>query len=145
MIQTIEAVNGGYRFMPSVSQYSCGIAALAGFGIERISFSNVVPLKQGFEKIAEIIKAAGRQLTAFGACELRSPAPSTEDGFKAFNETYIKTLVEWGVMTASIRWRAAMSVRKSTRLPNRDFMPSRSRRQRRARGVVRHFRQRRVR
>jgi len=98
MIQTIEAVNGGYRFMPGVSQYSCGIAALAGFGIERISFSNVVPLRQGFEKVAEIIKAAGRPLTAFGACELRSPAPFTEDGFKAFNETYIKTLVEWGVM-----------------------------------------------
>src|SRR5258708_10075249 len=98
MIQTIEAVNGGYRFMPGVSQYACGIAALAGFGIERISFSNVVPLRQGFEKVAEIIKAAGRPLTAFGACELRSPAPFTEDGFKAFNETYIKTLVEWGVM-----------------------------------------------
>ena len=27
MIQTIEAVNGGYRFMAGVSQYSCGIAA----------------------------------------------------------------------------------------------------------------------
>ena len=98
MIQTIEAVKGGYRFMPGVSQYSCGIAALPGFSIERICFSNVVPLKQGFEKIAEIIKASGRPLTAFGACELRSPAPFTEDGFRAFNETYIKTLVEWGVM-----------------------------------------------
>jgi hypothetical protein len=75
MIQTIEAANGGYRFMPGVRQYSCGIAALSGFSIERICFSNVVPLRQGFEKIAEMIKAAGRPLTAFGACELRSPAP----------------------------------------------------------------------
>ncbi len=46
----------------------------------------------------EIIKAAGRPLTAFGACELRSPAPFTEAGFKAFNEIYIKTLIEWGIM-----------------------------------------------
>jgi hypothetical protein len=98
MIETIEADNGGYRFMPGVSQYSCGIGALPGFAIERVRFSKVVPLKQGFAKIAEIIKAAGRPLTAFGACELRSPAPFTEEGFRAFNEIYIKTLIEWGVM-----------------------------------------------
>src|ERR1700742_5306679 len=98
MIDTIEAANSGYRFMPGVSQYSCGIGALPGFTIERVRFSKIVPLKQGFEKIAEIIKAAGRPLTAFAACELRSPAPFTEEGFKAFNEIYIKTLVEWGVM-----------------------------------------------
>jgi hypothetical protein len=98
MIGTIEADNSGYRFMPGVSQYSCGIGALAGFTIERVRFANVIPLKQGFDKIAEIIRAAGRPLTAFGACELRSPAPFTEDGFKAFNRIYIKTLIEWGVM-----------------------------------------------
>ena len=55
MIETVEAQSGGYRFMPGVSQYSCGIGALPGFAIERVRFSKVVPLKQGFEKIAEII------------------------------------------------------------------------------------------
>jgi hypothetical protein len=79
MIETIEAEGGGYRFMPGVSQYSCGIGALPGFTIERVRFSKVVPLPQGFAKIAEIIKAAGRPLTSFGACELRSPAPLTEE------------------------------------------------------------------
>lgn len=98
MIETIEAVNSGYRFMPGVSQYSCGIGALPGFTIERVRFSKVVPLKVGFQKIAEIIKATGRPLTAFGACELRSPAPFTEDGFKAFNQLYIQTLIEWGLI-----------------------------------------------
>jgi hypothetical protein len=98
MIKTIEAPHGGYRFMPGVSQYSCGIAALPGFTIERVRFSRVVPLQQGFEKIAAIIKAAGRPLMAFGACELRSPVPFTEAGFRAFNEIYIKTLIEWGLM-----------------------------------------------
>ena len=39
MIETIEAANSGYRFMPGVSQYSCGIGALPGFAIERVRFS----------------------------------------------------------------------------------------------------------
>ncbi|MFT4277926.1 MAG: hypothetical protein QM576_16360 [Rhodopseudomonas sp.] len=98
MIETVEAPNSGYRYMPGVFQYSCGIAALPGFAIERVRFADPVPLKQGFARIAEILKAAGRPLTAFGACELRSPAPFTEEGFKAFNEIYIETLIDWGIM-----------------------------------------------
>jgi hypothetical protein len=98
MIRTIETANGGYRFMPGVSQYSAGVGALSGFAIKRVRFAQVVPMKQGFERIAAILKAAGRPLTAFCACELRSPAPFTETGFRSFNEIYIKTLVEWGLM-----------------------------------------------
>ena len=98
MIETIEAPNSGYRFLPGVSQYSCGIGALPGFTIARIRFADPVPLKQGFARIADILKQAARPLTAFGACELRSPAPFTEEGFKAFNAIYIETLVEWGIM-----------------------------------------------
>jgi hypothetical protein len=98
MIQTVEAPAGGYRFMPGVSQYSCGIGALPGYAIERVRFAEPVPLKAGFERIADILKRAGRPLAAFGACELRSPAPFTEDGFKAFNDVYIKTLIAWGIM-----------------------------------------------
>ncbi|MCC8937302.1 hypothetical protein H8A99_12650 [Bradyrhizobium sp. Arg68] len=97
MTSTIEAP-GGYRFMPGVSQYSCGIGALPGFAIERIRFAEPVPLAAGFARIAKILTSAGRPLTAFAACELRSPAPFTEDGFKAFNAIYIKTLIDWGVM-----------------------------------------------
>jgi hypothetical protein len=102
MIETVEAANSGYRFMPGVSQYSCGVGALPGFTLTRVRFSSVVPLKQGFAKIEEIIKAAGRPLTAFAACELRSPAPFSEQGFKDFNEIYIKTLIAWGVMKDGI-------------------------------------------
>ncbi|KZD22506.1 2-amino-5-chloromuconate deaminase CnbZ [Tardiphaga robiniae] len=98
MIETVEAPNSGYRYMPGVFQYSCGVGALPGFALERVRFSKVVPLKEGFAKVAEIIKAAGRPLTAFAACELRSPAPFTEQGFIDFNEIYIKTLEEWGIM-----------------------------------------------
>jgi hypothetical protein len=102
MIKTVEAPNSGYRFMPGVSQYSGGIAALDGFAIERVRFANPVPLQAGFERIAGILEGAGLPLTAFGACELRSPAPFTEQGFKAFNDVYITTLIAWGVMKDGI-------------------------------------------
>ena len=67
-------------------QYSGGAAAEPGFRIERVTFRNPMPLVQGFERIAAIIKARGRPLTAFCACELRSPAPFTDAGFRGFNE-----------------------------------------------------------
>ena len=98
MITTLETPHGGYRFMPGVSQYSCGVAALPGFAIERVCFADPVPLKAGFARILEILTAAGRPLAAFCACELRSPAPFTEAGFRAFNDVYIQTLIKWGVM-----------------------------------------------
>ncbi len=98
MIETVEAANSGYRFMPGVSQYSAGVAALPGFTLERVRFARPVPLRQGFERIAQILKDAGRPLTAFAACELRSPAPFTESGFVKFNEEYTGTLKAWGLM-----------------------------------------------
>ena len=98
MITTVEAPGGGYRFMPGVSQYSAGVAALPGFRIERVRFSDTVPLAKGFARMAETIRRAGRPLTAFCACELRSPAPFTEDGFKSFNGAYIAILKSWGLM-----------------------------------------------
>ena len=88
---------GGYRFIPAVFQYSGGVAAEPGFGIERFTFRSQIPLARGFERAAEIIKARGRPLTAFCACELRSPAPFTDTGFRGFNEAYVETLRNWGI------------------------------------------------
>jgi hypothetical protein len=88
---------GNYSFLPSVFQYSGGAAADAGFEIERVRFHAPVPLAEGFERIERYITAAGRPLTAFCACELRSPAPFSEDGFRTFNEHYVKTLAKWGL------------------------------------------------
>src|SRR5579871_3797945 len=88
---------GNYRFIPAVFQYSSGAAADAGFEIERVRFDGLVPLAEGFARIASHIQAAGRPLTAFCACELRSPAAFTDEGFRAFNLHYVKTLGEWGI------------------------------------------------
>lgn len=88
---------GNYRFIPSVFQYSAGAAAHPGYHVERVMFRAPVPLKQGFELIAAMIRTAGRPLTAFCACELRSPAPFSDSGFRSFNEAYVETLREWGL------------------------------------------------
>jgi hypothetical protein len=88
---------GNYRFIPAVFQYSSGAAADSGFEVERVRFDRMLPLAEGFAQVAKYIQAAGRPLTSFCACELRSPAAFTEDGFRAFNQHYVKTLAEWGL------------------------------------------------
>jgi hypothetical protein len=88
---------GGYRFVPGVFQYSAGVAAQPGYRIVRVRFRKPVPLAAGFERIEQIVTAASRPLTAFCACELRSPAPFTEAGFTAFNKIYVGTLERWKI------------------------------------------------
>jgi hypothetical protein len=93
---------GNYRYIPGVFQYSAGVAALAGHEIRRVRFRRPVPLAEGFERGAAHIEAAGRPLTAFCACELRSPAPFSEDCFRAFNEVYVTTLGRWGLFDGRV-------------------------------------------
>ena len=93
---------GGYRFIPGGFQFSGGVAAAAGFEIRRYRFRTPVPLMDGFARIESTIRAAGRPLTAFCACELRSPGQFTEDGFRAFNQSYVVTLGKWGVYDGKV-------------------------------------------
>jgi hypothetical protein len=80
-----------------VFQYSGGVRALPGFAIERVRFRTPLPIAQGFAQIERIITAAGRPLTSFCACELRSGAPFSDQGFRSFNESYVVTLGKWGI------------------------------------------------
>jgi hypothetical protein len=88
---------GNYRFIPAVFQYSSGAAADSGYEIERVRFDRLIPLADGFEQVTKYIRAAGRPLTSFCACELRSPAAFSEDGFLRFNQHYVQTLARWGL------------------------------------------------
>jgi hypothetical protein len=99
MSPTVALPQAGYSFIPGVFQYSAGVAALPGFRIERVRFAAPVPLSEGFRRIEAMLRAAGRPLAAFCACELRSPAPFTEAGFRQFNEIYVGTLEKWGVVS----------------------------------------------
>jgi hypothetical protein len=95
MTETID--RQGYRYIPGPFQYSAGVAALPGFAIERVRFANPVPVAEGFRRIEAHLRDAALPLTAFCACELRSPAPFTDAGFIAFNREYVGTLERWGI------------------------------------------------
>jgi len=97
MTTTHTVPEGGFRFIPGVYQYSAGVAAEPGFALERVRFAEPVPLTRGFARIADLLEAAGRPKAAFAACELRSPAPFTEETFAAFNRVYGGVLAEWGL------------------------------------------------
>src|SRR6185312_13777819 len=89
---------GGYRYLPSVFQYSGGVAAQLGYEVKRVRFASPIPVAEGFDFIKQFITESGRPITALCACELRSPAPFTDDGFLAFNKSYVARLRQWGLL-----------------------------------------------
>ncbi len=97
MSDTVRFEAGGYRYVPSVFQYSAGIAALEGFEVERARLHRPLPLAEAFAAVEGHLAALGRPTTAFAACELRSPAPFTDQGFTEFNRLYVGTLERWGI------------------------------------------------
>lgn len=88
---------GNYRYIKAVFQYSGGVAAEPGYEIERARFSRPLPLADAFAAVEAHFKNIARPNTAFAACELRSPAPFTEQGFYDFNKAYVTTLERWGI------------------------------------------------
>jgi hypothetical protein len=88
---------GDYRYLKGVFQYSAGVAAESGFEIHRARLARALPLAAGFRAVERHLAAIGRPTTAFCACELRSPAPFTEQGFVEFNRAYVQTLERWGL------------------------------------------------
>jgi len=97
MAEVSSFAPGGYRYIKAVFQYSSGAAAEPGFAIERARLKRMLPLAEGFAAVEAHLKVLGRPTTAFCACELRSPAPFTEQGFHDFNRHYVQTLERWGV------------------------------------------------
>ncbi len=101
---------GGYRFIKGPFQYSGGVSALAGHEIVRTRFMKPLPIAEGFARIEKLLGAAGRPLTAFCACELRSPEPFTDAGFRGFNEGYVETLKKWGIYDGRLNPAARSNV-----------------------------------
>ena len=88
---------GGYRYIRAVFQYSGGVAAEPGYEIERARFRRPLPLAEGLAAAEAHLRSIGRPTMAFAACELRSPAPFTEQGFFEFNKAYVGTLERWEI------------------------------------------------
>lgn len=98
MTELFRMEGGGYACIPGVFQYSAGVAALSGFRIERARFPEVIPLREGFSRIADHLARRDRPVTAFCACELRSPSQFSEVGFRDFNTAYAGVLRDWGII-----------------------------------------------
>jgi len=97
MASVITYEPGNYRYIKAVFQYSGGVAARPGYAIERARFARPQPLADAFGAVEAHLRRLGRPVAAFAACELRSPAPFTEQGFYEFNRAYVATLERWGI------------------------------------------------
>jgi hypothetical protein len=102
MSQLTSYPDGGYRYIPSVFQYSAGVTAAEGFTIERARLREPKPLPEGFAMIEAHLGALGRPVAALCACELRSPAPFTENGFITFNRQYVAPLERWNIIQSGV-------------------------------------------
>ena len=111
---------GNYTTIPAVFQYSGGAAADPGFTMERVTFRDRPPLAAGFQRLEAYLGSAGRPLTAFCACELRSPAQFSEAGFIAFNQLYCETLARFGIYDAETKFNP---VARSNVCPLIDYPP----------------------
>jgi hypothetical protein len=101
-MEILRHPGGGYRFIKGVFPYSAGVAAEPGFRIERVRFSSVVPMEEGFRRIAGHLASLGRPPGAFCACELRSPEPFSEATFREFNRGYGAVLKAWEIFVGGI-------------------------------------------
>ncbi len=102
MAEIVEFRDGDYRFIRGVFPYSAGVAALPGMTIERVRFRHTLPMAEGFAAIAEHLRRSSRPPTALCACELRSPAQFSDEGFAAFNKSYVATLTQWQLFRGGV-------------------------------------------
>jgi hypothetical protein len=98
MIPLIPNPAGNYHFLAGIEPYSCGVRADAGFEVVHVTLARLVPWREGFDRIIELLHAAGRTRAALCAIELRSPAPFTREGFIEFNQGYCRLLEDWGLL-----------------------------------------------
>lgn len=97
MADVVAFEPGGYRYIRGIFQHSAGIAAEAGYEIERARFTAPLPLAAGFTAVEGYLKSLGRPVAALAACELRSPSRFTEQEFEIFNQSYVQVLERWGL------------------------------------------------
>ena len=93
---------GGYRFLPGIAPYSCGVVSSPGYEIVHATFQNPVAYRAGFARIAQHLTNSGRPKAALCGIELRSPRPYSFAGFAEFNAEYAAILESWGVFENGI-------------------------------------------
>jgi hypothetical protein len=118
MLKLQSFAPGGYDFVVGGFPYSAGVRAHAGRGLRRVRFSRVLPMREGFDWIETHLKSQGLPLNHLAACELRSPAALTLQGFQSFNQGYVKVLTQWGLICDGLN-----PVARSNLAPKHDAPP----------------------
>lgn len=93
---------GGYRFLPGIAAYSCGVVSSPGFEIVYVTLQQPVPVHKGLDRVAEFLAAEGRPKAALCGISLRSPRPYSFQGFADFNAGYAAILESWDVLVNGI-------------------------------------------
>ena len=98
----INHSTGGYRFLPGIAPYSCGVVSSPGYEIVHAVFQQPISYRAGFERIAQHLANSGRPRAALCGIELRSPRPYSFAGFAEFNAEYAAILKSWGLFENGI-------------------------------------------
>jgi len=102
MTEVLELDAGGYRYLSGLQDRSGGVAAAEGFAIRRVRLRRPLPLEDGFAAIHTLLRALDRPLSAFCACELRCPAPLSDQDLREFNLRYLGVLARWGLVRGGL-------------------------------------------
>jgi hypothetical protein len=112
-VSLAEHPSGGYRFLPGIAAYSCGVVSSPGYEIIYATFREPSPYREGFELIASFLKQMRRPKTALCGISLRSPGPYSFAGFAEFNADYAKILQAWGLFVEGVNPIARTNVAPS--------------------------------
>ena len=93
---------GGYRFLPGISPYSCGVVAESGYEIVHVTLANARPWHAGLLAVREYLEEIGRERHALCGVELRCHQPHSFGGFSDFNQQYRSLLEEWEVLVDDV-------------------------------------------
>ena len=93
---------GGYRFLPGIEPYSCGVAAESGYEIVHATLARMLPWHEGLLAVRKYLEQNGRKRHALCGVELRCPEPHSFDGFGDFNRDYRLLLEEWQLLIDSM-------------------------------------------
>ena len=89
---------GGYRFLPGIEPYSCGVVAARGWEIVHVVLAHPLAWHDGLVSIRRYLEQIGRDRHALCGVELRCPEPFSIDGFIAFNQQYRSLLEDWDML-----------------------------------------------
>jgi hypothetical protein len=117
-VTLIDHHEGSYRFLPGVEPFSSGVVAMDGAEIVRVTLKNPVPYRQGFDTIDQHLARQSRPRAALCAVELRSPAPFSFEGFRAFNQEYQRILSDWDILVNGQNPIARTNVAPAVRPPD---------------------------